>query len=234
MRHVVLGVRHVALGLQHDVAPAQRCQNSPKESQKRASRRIGSAPCRVGLPTRRGSTSKASKQPKSEPKERATSYCPSAMSCWASNATWLPNFRLHHTETGTGKRWRSHFGSKRGDLYGVGGSVELVGVVGCGLIACFPHSWKLPSGSAVGHDLTKPTHRRFANRRLLYLPQTHNAGRRPYNDCRSCPAANNGGSQCRLAEFGARWKSVGAADRGWHAGVVSVNPRAAAGADCRP
>ena len=155
------------------------------------------------------------------------------MSRWASNTTWLPNFRLHHTETGTDKRWRNHFGSRRGGLYGVGGSVELVGVVGCGPIAWSPHSWKLPSGSAVGHDLTKPTHRRFANRRLPCLPQTRNAGRRPYNDCWSCPAANNVGSQCRLAEFGARWKSVGADDRGWHAGVVSVNLRVAADAYCK-
>lgn len=196
-------------------------------------RRIGSEPCRVGPPTRCGSASKAPKQPKREQEERATSHWDPAMSRWTSNATWLPHARLHHTETGTDKRWRSHFGSKRGGLYGVGGSVELVGVAGCGPIACFPHSWKLPSGSAVGHDLTRPTHRCYANRRLPYLPQTHNVGRRPYNDYKSCPAANNGGSQYRLAKFGAQWKSVGAADRGWHAGAAPVNPKAAAGADCK-
>ena len=135
---------------------------------------------------------KGAKTPKKGAKERATSHWVHAMSRWASNATWLPHARLHHTETGTDKRWRNHFGSRRGGLYGVGGSVELVGVVGCGPIAWSPHSWKLPSGSAVGHDLTKPTHRRFANRRLPCLPQTRNVGRKPYNDCRSCPAANNG------------------------------------------
>ena len=55
VRHVVLGVRHVVLGFQRDVAPPQRRQNSPKVSQKSAPRRIGPPPCRVGLPTRRGS-----------------------------------------------------------------------------------------------------------------------------------------------------------------------------------
>ena len=55
-------------------------------------------------------------------KERATSYWECAMSRWASNATWLRNFRLHHTVTGTDKRWRNHFGSKRGGLCGVVGS----------------------------------------------------------------------------------------------------------------
>ena len=54
-RHVVLGVRHVALGLQHDVAPSQRRQNYPKGSKTSAPRRVGSPPCRVGPPTRRGS-----------------------------------------------------------------------------------------------------------------------------------------------------------------------------------
>ena len=169
-RHVALGPRHVALALQRDVARAPRVRIPSKRSKTSAPRRIGSLPCRVGPPTRRGSSPKAAKQPKKEQKERAMSYWDPAMTRWASNATWLPNFRLHHTETGTDKRWRNHFGSRRGGLYGVGGSVELVGVAGCGPIACFPHSWKLPSGSAVGHDLTKPTHRRFANRRLLYLP----------------------------------------------------------------
>ena len=53
--HVVLGPRHVALNLQHDVAPAQRRQNSPKGSKKSAPRRIGPPPCRVGPLTRRGS-----------------------------------------------------------------------------------------------------------------------------------------------------------------------------------
>ena len=55
--------------------------------------------------------------------ERATSYWPSAMSCWTSNATWLPNFRLHRTVTGTDKRWRNHFGSKRGGLCVAVGSI---------------------------------------------------------------------------------------------------------------
>ena len=88
-RHVVLGVSHVALGLQHDVAPPQRCQNCPKGGKKSAPRRIGPPPCRVGPPTRRGSASKASKQPKREENECAMSYWASAMSRWASNATWL-------------------------------------------------------------------------------------------------------------------------------------------------
>ena len=159
VRHVALCPRHVVLGLQRDVAPAQRCQNSPKESQKRASRRIGSAPCRVGPPTRRDSSSKAPKQPKREPKACVTSYWECAMSCWASNATWLhltskaskqpkreqeeratshwapamtrwasnatwlPNFRLHRTVTGTDKRWRNHFGSRRGGLCVAVGSI---------------------------------------------------------------------------------------------------------------
>lgn len=73
-RHVVLARRHVALGLQHDVAPAQRIQNSPKVSQKRAPRRIGTPPCRIGPPTRRGSSPKAPKLPKKEQNERATSH----------------------------------------------------------------------------------------------------------------------------------------------------------------
>ena len=118
-----IGPHHVALGLQHDVAPPQRHQNSPKEGKKSAPRRIGPLPCRVGAPTRRGSASKAPKQPKREQEERATSYWPSAMSCWTSNATWLPNFRLHRTVTGTDKRWRNHFGSKRGGLCVAVGSI---------------------------------------------------------------------------------------------------------------
>ena len=123
MRHVVLGVRHDALGLQHDVARDPRVQIPQKESKTSAPRRIGSPPCRVGPPTRRGSTPKAPKQPKREENERVTSYWGPAMSRWTFNATWLPNFRLHHTETGTDKRWRSHFGSRRGGLCGVGGNI---------------------------------------------------------------------------------------------------------------
>ena len=122
-RHVVLGPRHVTLGLQHDVAPPQRHQNSPKEGKKSAPRRIGPLPCRVGAPTRRGSASKAPKQPKREQEERATSHWAPAMSRWTSNATWLPHARLHHTVTGTDKRWRNHFGSRRGGLCGVGGNI---------------------------------------------------------------------------------------------------------------
>ena len=122
-RHVALGPRHVALALQRDVARAPRVRIPSKGSKTSAPRRIGSLPCRVGPPTRRGSSPKAAKQPKKEQKERATSYWDPAMSCWASNATWLPRTRLHHTETGTDKRWRNHFGSKRGGLYGVGGSI---------------------------------------------------------------------------------------------------------------
>ena len=155
--------------------------------------------------------SKGAKTAQKGAKERVMSHWEPAMSRWTSNATWLPHARLHHTVTGTDKRWHSHFGSERGGLCGVGGSVELVGVAEYGPIACFPYSWKLPSDSAAGHDLTKPTHRRYANRRLPYLPESRNAGRKPYNDCNSCPAASTGGSQRRLAEFGARWKSVGAA-----------------------
>ena len=130
VRHVALGVRHDALGLQHDVARDPRVQIPQKGSKTSAPRRIGSPPCRVGLPTRRGSSPKAAKQPKREQKERATSHWEPAMSHWepamsrwASNTTWLPNFRLHHTETGTDKRWRNHFGSRRGGLCGVGGNI---------------------------------------------------------------------------------------------------------------
>ena len=54
-RHVALGLRHDALGLQHDVARAQRRRTAPKGGKKSAPRRIGSTPCRVGPPTRRGS-----------------------------------------------------------------------------------------------------------------------------------------------------------------------------------
>ena len=88
-RHVVLGVRHVVLGLQHDVARAQKSRIPPKESKTNASRRIGSAPCRVGPPTRRGSRSKGPNPPKREQNERATSHREPAMTRWASNTTWL-------------------------------------------------------------------------------------------------------------------------------------------------
>ena len=88
-RHVALGPHHVALDLQHDVAPAQRHQIPQKASQKSAPRRIGSPPCRVGPPTRRGTASKAPKQPKREQEERATSHCAPAMSRWSSNTTCL-------------------------------------------------------------------------------------------------------------------------------------------------
>ena len=54
-RHVVLCPRHDALGLQHDVARDPRVQIPQKESKTSAPRRIGSPPCRVGPPTRRGS-----------------------------------------------------------------------------------------------------------------------------------------------------------------------------------
>ena len=123
VRHVVLGPCHVALELQRDVAPSQRVQNSPKGSKKSAPRRIGPPPCRVGPPTRRGSSSKMPKQPKREQEEHATSHWVPAMSHWTSNATWLPNFRLHRTVTGTDKRWRNHFGSKRGGLCVAVGSI---------------------------------------------------------------------------------------------------------------
>ena len=213
-RHVALGGRHVVLGLQRDVARAQIVRIRPKESKTSAPGRIGRSPCRDGPPTRRGTSSNSSNPPEREQNERAMSHWECATSRWASNATWLPHARLHHIVTGTDKRWRNHFGSRRGGLYGTVGSVELVGVAGCGPIACFPYSWKLPSDSAAGHDLTKPTHRRCANRRLPYLPESRNVGRKPYNDYKSCPAANNVGSQYRLAEFGARWESVGEAGRG--------------------
>ena len=88
-RHVVLGLCHVALDLQRDVAPPPRRQNSPKGSKKSAPRRIGSPPCRVEPPTRRGSSSKGPKLPKKEQKERATSHWAPAMSRWTSNTTWL-------------------------------------------------------------------------------------------------------------------------------------------------
>ena len=170
VRHVVLGPCHVALELQRDVALPQRRQNCLKESQTSAPRRIGPPPCRVGPPTRRGSSPKGPKLPKREQEERATSYCAPAMSRWTSNATWRTQARLHHTVTGTDKRWRNHFGSKRGGLCVAVESIELVDVAGCGPIACFPYSRKLPSDSAAGHDLTRPTHRCCANRRMLYLP----------------------------------------------------------------
>ena len=118
-----IGPRHVALDLQRDVAPPPRRQNSPKRSKKSAPRRIVPPPCRVGPPTRRVFSTKAAKQPKREPKASVTSYWAPAMSCWASNATWLRHFRLHHTVTDSDKRWRNHFGSKRGGLCVAVGSI---------------------------------------------------------------------------------------------------------------
>ena len=123
VRHVVLGLCHVALGLQRDVARAKKSPIPQIESKTSAPRRIGSPPCRVEPPTRRGSSSKGPKLPKKEQEERATSYWDPAMSRWTSNATWLPNFRLHHTVTGTDKRWRNHFDSKRGGLCVAVGSI---------------------------------------------------------------------------------------------------------------
>ena len=121
--HVALGVRHVALDLQHDVARAPRVRIPSKRSKTSAPRRIVPPPCRVGPPTRCGSSSKAAKLPKRGQKERATSHWAPAMSRWTSNATWLPNFRLHRTVTGTDKRWRNHFGSRRGGLCVAVGSI---------------------------------------------------------------------------------------------------------------
>ena len=122
-RHVALGPRHVALALQRDVARAPRVRIPSKGSKTSAPRRIGSPPCRVGPPTRRGSSPEGPNPLEKEQNERTTSHWESAMSRWTSNTTWLPHARLHHTVTGTDKRWRNHFGSRRGDLYGVGGSI---------------------------------------------------------------------------------------------------------------
>ena len=110
VRHVVLGVRHVALGLQRDVAPPQRRQNSPKGSKKSAPRRIGPPPCRVEPPTRRGSTSKAAKQPKREQNERVTSYWDPAMSRWASNTTWLRSQGSESPQKGAKRAWPCRIG----------------------------------------------------------------------------------------------------------------------------
>ena len=87
--HVALGGRHVVLGLQHDVARAPRVQIPPKESKMSAPRRIVSSPCRVGPPTRRGTSPNGPNPPKREQNERATSHCEFAMSRWTSNTTWL-------------------------------------------------------------------------------------------------------------------------------------------------
>ena len=150
LRHVVLGLQHDVARAQRVRTPkkeakksapcrigamlcrvgpptrrgsAPRVRITPKGSKTSAPRRIVSPPCRVGPPTRRGSTPKAPNHSKREQNKRATSYWECAMPRWASNATWLPHARLHHTETGTDKRWRSHFGSKRGGLCGVGGNI---------------------------------------------------------------------------------------------------------------
>ena len=53
-RHVALGEGDVALGVQRDVAEAGSLVFGRKSGQKRAPRRIGGGPCRVGGPTRRG------------------------------------------------------------------------------------------------------------------------------------------------------------------------------------
>lgn len=104
-RHVALGPRHVALALQRDVARAPRVRIPSKGSKTSAPRRIGSPPCRVGPPTRRGSSSKAAKLLKREPNECATSHWGPAMSRWTSNTTWL---RLKGVKTAQkgGKRVR--------------------------------------------------------------------------------------------------------------------------------
>ena len=88
-RHVALRARYVALGLQHDVARVPRVQNPQKEGKKSTPRRIGSAPCRVGPPTRRGTSPKAPKHPKRAQNEHAMSHWEPAMTRWASNTTWL-------------------------------------------------------------------------------------------------------------------------------------------------
>ena len=54
-RHVALGPCHVALDLQRDVARDPRVQIPQKEGKTSAPRRIGTPPCRIGPPTRRGS-----------------------------------------------------------------------------------------------------------------------------------------------------------------------------------
>ena len=54
----MLGVCHVALGVQHDVARVGSEYFEVKREEKREPCRIGSVRCRVGGPTRRGSTRK--------------------------------------------------------------------------------------------------------------------------------------------------------------------------------
>ena len=103
--HVALRPRHVVLDLQRDVAPPQRRQNTQKGSKTSAPRRVGSPPCRVGPPTRRGSAPKAPKLPKREQNERATSHWEPAMSRWTSNATWL---RLQGAKTAQKGARRAH------------------------------------------------------------------------------------------------------------------------------
>ena len=89
VRHDALGARHDALGLQHDVARDPRVRIPPKESKTSAPRRIGSPPCRVRSPTRRGSTPKGPNRPKKRVKECVTSHRECAMTRWVSNRTWL-------------------------------------------------------------------------------------------------------------------------------------------------
>ena len=118
-RHVALGARHDALGLQHDVARAQGTESPRKEVKRARHVVLGLRHDALGL------QHDVARVPRFQnpQKERVTSYWGPAMSRWTFNATWLPNFRLHHTETGTDKRWRNHFGSRRGGLYGVGGNI---------------------------------------------------------------------------------------------------------------
>ena len=67
-RHVALGARHDALGLQHDVARVPRNRIPPKGGKTSAPRRIGATLCRVGPPTRRGSSFKGPNPPKKRAK----------------------------------------------------------------------------------------------------------------------------------------------------------------------
>ncbi len=67
-RHVALGPRHDALDLQRDVARAPRVRIPQKEGKTSAPRRIGTPPCRVGPPTRRGSSFKGPNPPKKRAK----------------------------------------------------------------------------------------------------------------------------------------------------------------------